>query len=482
MKRLVVLGFLLLCSVSTILLAADDSSGDEITVEEGVFGDLDDLLGGFETDDPITLIVDEPSTLLPVVASSSAVMVSTESPFTMDGRLWLKSGWAYAFEEDAVVPFDRAGLSLLRGGISLHSRIRFGDDWFGEVSGKAVSDLAYMIKGWDAYSPEQLESARQEAVLYEAFIDGSVLPDWQIRVGRQIFSLGKADQLQVLDRLNPLDLRTPGLQEIQDIKLPVGAVKLSWSPLGVLTVSGALVSELRQAEMPVYGSEFYQAGSMAFTDLWPESGEDENEYFLSADLNIGGWDLSLVYGYYLWDIPRLENRDGQMTRVYDRVHTAGGAAETALGPLILTLEGGYIHGFGFQADPDTEYSRIDLLGGVSWKAPLGISIAMEICLRHFPDLDETILMPFENAEQSSWESSLRLSRSFFHERLKFNVAAMLMGLEMENGGIIRADAEWELSDGFKAKITWADYLDGKSGMLKGAGDNDRILFSVTRSF
>ncbi len=450
--------FFLLCSMS--LLSGQEESDD-----------LSGLLGGFDTDEPLAVIIeDSPSVSEPVTASI----------FSVDGSIWIKSGWAYAFMEDESVPFDRGGLSGLKTGVYLHTRLNLDNNWYAEVSGKVYTDFVYMIKGDDEFTSRQIEEFRQEALLHEAFIAGSFLPDWEIRAGRQIFSFGKSDQIQILDRLNPLNMREPGLQEIRDLKLPVGSIRLSWNAPAGFSLTGVIVPELRQAELPVYGSEFYPGGSSVPRDLWPDSGE--NEYLFSVDLRLGGWDLSVVYEYLLWDIPGIEISTEGLSWVYDRVHVLGTAAETALGPIVLTMEGAFIRGFHFQGDPGTDYSRIDLMAGVNWQAPLELSVGLEVCRRAYFGLDDSILLPSEIEETEAWEAGLRLSRGFFHERLKFNLSSMLKGMEIESGGIVRLDAEWELSDGIKAKLSWADYLEGESGMLKGAGDNDRIILSINRSF
>ena len=455
---------------------------------------MDDLLGGFDSEGPMEIVTEEDEAegeVNTAVSNSGEDAFSTEegisfqaagsSPFLLGGEISLRTGCNYAFAEDESVPFDRRGLSDITAGLYLHARADLGENWFAEVSGKACTDFSYLMDGRD-YTDVQFETERQSAVLHEAFICGYPFPGWEVRAGRQIFSFGKADQIQILDRLNPLDLREPGLQEMRDLKLPVGSVKLAWNSPAGISVTAVAVPELRKAEIPVYGSEFYPGGLSGAGDTWPETGADHNEYLISADIFLPSLDLTLLYSYLLQDTPRaVVSLDG-VTLVYDRLHTLGAAAEAVLGSFVLTAEGAYLRGFGFQGDPGTDYARIDILGGLAWRAPLELDTAVELCFRHYPDLDESILTPAEYTQKSTWEGAFRISRRFFHERMQIGLVSKILGLEGDNGGIIRFDCEWEISDGFKTKLTWADYLDAEKGMLAGAGDNDRLVLSVSRSF
>ena len=96
----------------------------------------------------------------------------------------------------------------------------------------------------------------------ELWVEGPLLPDLDLKLGRQIVNWGRSDTLRVLDVLNPVDNREPGLLDLVDLRLPVGMAKLSYYPFPGWSVTGIAIPEirfsldppLRQRFLPVPGA------------------------------------------------------------------------------------------------------------------------------------------------------------------------------------------------------------------------------------
>ena len=50
------------------------------------------------------------------------------------------------------------------------------------------------------------------------------------KLGRQIVNWGRSDTVRVLDVINPLDNREPGLVDIEDLRLPVTMARVDYFP------------------------------------------------------------------------------------------------------------------------------------------------------------------------------------------------------------------------------------------------------------
>lgn len=78
----------------------------------------------------------------------------------------------------------------------------------------------------------------------------------QFAVGRQINAWGYLDFLRVVDIVNPLDLREPGLIDLEDSRLPLLLSQVDIL-LGRWRFNGALIHEFRRDETVPFGSDYY---------------------------------------------------------------------------------------------------------------------------------------------------------------------------------------------------------------------------------
>ena len=113
-------------------------------------------------------------------------------------------------------------------------------------------DFAYEIQGRDKFTQEVLDENENELEFDEVWLLGSITDRLDLKAGRQIVVWGKSDNIRVTDVLNPLDLREPGLTDLENLRLPVTMTKLDYfmwglKPIGVWSFMKFVTTKTRNS-------------------------------------------------------------------------------------------------------------------------------------------------------------------------------------------------------------------------------------------
>ena len=141
------------------------------------------------------------------------------------------------------------GLSRLRAKMVLELDAKFSESWQARVAGHGFYDFAYEIQGRDEFTQEVLDENENELEFGEVWLLGSITDQLDLKAGRQIVVWGKSDNIRITDVLNPLDLREPGLTDLENLRLPVTMTKLDYFLWG-LNLSGMVIHEIRYNKEP----------------------------------------------------------------------------------------------------------------------------------------------------------------------------------------------------------------------------------------
>jgi hypothetical protein len=244
------LALILLLGASAVPSLAEPAEDDELSEVLSGFEDegeeLDDVLGGFEDDDEF------------VEADSGEPDVpEAKEPSFWDLTGSLSLGVTYNLHEHSSgsgTPYGN--LSRLRPKLNLQLDLDLPREWKARASGYGFYDFAYLAHGRGAYTDEVLDEYEWEVELQDLYVQGSLLDDLDLKVGRQVVNWGRSDTLRVVDVINPLDNREPGLVDLEDLRRAVGAVRLDYY-LGNWSFTALAVPELRFDKNPVFGSDFY---------------------------------------------------------------------------------------------------------------------------------------------------------------------------------------------------------------------------------
>jgi hypothetical protein len=452
----------------------DDAAGsadpsEELLEQSEDETESDEVLEGFDTK-PVPL--------------SSKTRPNWGQPLSLDGHLRLAATVNTAHQAPEAGETDWRGLSRLRGEGQLAGDVRLPADWRLYLSGSSFYDLAYAINGREDYAEEVLADYEAETELGESYLLGSLGRHLDLKAGRQIIVWGKSDNIRVTDLLNPLDLRSPGLTDVADLRLPVTATRLDLHG-GPWTLTGAAVHEIRFNKLPSYGSDFYAFQGPPPKEEIPTDTPAHTEYALALAGTFRGWDLALSWADTYSDWGHLEldlTAPGNLVRKHERLQQFGLAANWALGNWLLKAEAARIEGLRFFNAPGERFGRLDFLLGIEYSGWHETTLSIEVADRHLLGYQERLKAFPDAVEAHEPQLVTRLSRDFWHDTLTLEVLASFWGKDWENGGLQRYSATYDINDALEFYLGFVAYQSGKRGQFQGVGDNDRLFAELSYHF
>ncbi len=413
-------------------------------------------------------------------AAHHADMPSPSSaPWQLNGALTLSSSYNYAHSAPAANETDHRGLSRLRGSLRLELKVDLINSWRGYAETNLSHDLVYKIQGRSGYTREQLDSQESEAVLGEAWVQGSLTRSLDLKLGRQLAVWGKSDNLRVTDVLNPMDLREPGLVDIEDLRLPLTMARADYYR-GDWNLSALIIQEIRFNKTAQPGSDFYTGLGYPVIKKSPNQSSSNLEYAVALNGLFSGWDLSLYWARLFDDQPHQKMANGATTFEHSRLTMLGSAANIALGNWLLKGEIAHFRGLEFLATPGQKKQRTDLLLGVEYTGFDDTTLTLEIVERHLHSYVPALAA--EGAERSEWQTALRYAGEFMHARLQVTLLALLFGTPEEGWGVARLQGDYEWTESIRLIGGIVAYHSGDKRPFTRIGDNDRLFLDVKYSF
>ncbi len=457
--------------------------------------ELEDVFGGFDEEESVLDYIDD---------EPDEEEAETQSDVgELSGSVVVSASYNYR-DHTSNSGTDYSGLQKLRTRLNLEYDYDFNDDWRMHIAGYAFYDFAYEIQGRDNYTDEVLDAYESEAEFQDVYIQGKLQSDIDLKVGRQVVNWGRSDSLRVLDVLNPLDNREPGLADIEDIRLSVGMIKADYY-VDEWNASLIAIPEIRFSKNPPYGSDFatvvdpFNSGfRTVFEEEVPEDWEDTS--WAAALTGIfSGWDISFHAAYYWRDIPYLDP-------VFDPTDPNLGFFDSTLKHSRLTMLGtGGNYTFGswlvkgeIAWQDNIDYTtttfipmlgisvpsgvknthRLDTMVGVEYYGIGNTTFAFEIVNRHIAGFEQSMEALFE--EEDSVEAAFRYTQSFLNDKL--DVTGLVFGGFDDNGGGARADASYEVVDALTVSGGVIYYHEGEQPPFNTIYKNDRIFAEVKYSF
>jgi len=197
---------------AALLMAVLTASG--ASAQDATDSEIDDIMGGFEDEFPAA----EPSAREPEEI--------VERAWELNGSATLASSYNYAHKKPAPGATDYRGLSRLRAELQLDLDVDLPDNWKMFVSGRGFYDFAYDLNGRDRYNDDVLTTYGDELEFRDVYLQGKLHKNVDVKIGRQIIVWGRSDNFRVTDVLNPMDLREPGMVDIEDLRLPVTMTRI----------------------------------------------------------------------------------------------------------------------------------------------------------------------------------------------------------------------------------------------------------------
>ncbi len=407
-----------------------------------------------------------------------------ESNYSLNGNMAIKAG--YRFNHDPPMPgaTDQRGLSDLKGKMDLEFKRRFFNSWEFLISGSASYNLAYELNNSNNYTDKFLDEDEKQIEFDELFIRGSLAKALDIKAGRQIVVWGKSDNIRITDILNPLDLREIGMTDIEDLRLPVFMTRLDYY-FSEFSFSGILIHEHRSNTLPVFGSSYYFAPSPIPDDTEPCHTLENTGFAISLSGSFPGMDIAFYMADTYDNMPYLT---AENLRLHERIFMAGLAINKVYGNFLYKVETALFDGIRLSAfrqngaltNNFNEYTRFDFLAGIEYWGFQNASLSFEIADKWLTDFDDAAQK--SQSIEHLYQYALRASKTFFHDILDVTILASFYGETGSDGGFIRVQGAYELSDALTLTLGSVFYQSGSSLMLKKIGENDVVFANLKYSF
>lgn len=387
------------------------------------------------------------------------------------------------------------------------------------VNGQIVHDAlgAQSTNGSSAFVADDGTYALK---LREAYFDwkGEMIA---LRIGRQIVSWGKADDIQITDVLNPRDETNVVASDYNESKLGIDAVRLSlltektqvdayWIPFFTpsilpLAKGNPLHSRVFPEEVDGIGINYPEK----YDDFeLPKKRLSKSELALRASTYTSVADLSL-YGFYGWDDlplirynPNIVFGDGEdmpatsysidVTGEYKRMYMIGADAAIPAGDFVFRLEGAYFPKRHFQTDVNSQlfkYSedsrpaskrknQVLGLAGLDWTPSGGWTITAQYVADAVIDYDSDI-----ERKKFEHQATMSIEKSILNETLTIMASGALDLWDFSTASELELD--YKLTDAITLSLIGDLYLegpDGKEGLYGEYRDYSSVTFKGKMSF
>jgi len=422
---------------------------------------------------------------------------STEDKwFTFGG--FLKNRTAYSFQH------DDPDISLMVSELNLDLNLTLSSKWKAKIDWSGFYDLAYRLQGRDQFTQETLDTYETDSEMNEMYIDGDLNNWFNIRIGRQFFGWGETYSGQISDIGNPRDLREFGLQDIDDIRLSVGATKLtfygnSWE------YNLIAIHERRGQKLGTIGSEFdpYLAARNDQTiikhDVLPSNSLANTELMTRLFFSGSLGDINFYWGNVYDDMPFLEATDVNVetqqilfTPEYKKIKAMGLFGNVVMGSWLFKFDLARKTGVAHRRTTDDilgqvannpnhirawdEKNVIEWMGGVEYAGISETTISFEYLGETIEDYQDNLA-----DEETTHAVSLYLSRDALHDRL---VTTLWWYREISTqADLFKLETSYDYSDELEFTLGISGFIvPDKDNFYYPYRNNDRIYVGIQYGF
>lgn len=378
-------------------------------------------------------------------------------------------------EQVAFAPNDEAphdNISSLKTSLLLDYEHKFDNGFKFKSNAKAYYDAIYDLRGKEKYSNDELDELKSEVELFDAYIEGSITDNLDMKLGRQVVVWGRSDTIRVTDVLNPLDNRRPGMVDIEDLRLPVAMAKFDYF-VGDWRVTPMAILEQRFSKNPPFGSAFNPSpiqspNDESYSDILPA---------LSIGAEFSGWDVNLYSAQVRDDTGYIDA--GKIK--HDQVNMLGTAVNVLSGSWLFKSELAHFDGLKYTSTPNKEFKRTDALLGTEYNGIADTIISYDVAVRKVHDYDAQLVNDPLSVQENTYQHALRVTSDFMNATVKANYLISLFGEKLDEGGFQRAWVKYDIADGIFANVGYVDYMGG-STRFDAVKNNDMAFVDLTYSF
>lgn len=400
-----------LCIVGSLLFSSSLYSNDGFTNESEAFDDVDDFGGDEE------IIIEK-------------IETKKQNDFTSYGSITYSTNYSYKDIDD-----------ITSSKISTNLNFEYKLDEKSKLKStvKAYQDFESNIKN------------DRDIDINEIYLQSSLNINTDIKVGRQIVVWGKSDNIRITDTLNPLDMTTPGMVDIEDLRLGRVMSKIDYF-MEKWSLTGIILHENRYSDIPKFGSEYTISNEMMYNNMLvkePSNTIENSGIALSASANLEGQDIAFYYSNQYVD--NTTYRSNMLGMGYNKV----------LDSFLFKTEFAYFDNY----DSSTVESKLDGLVGLEYNGISEGSISFEMANKN-----------------DDIQYALRFTQSYLNQTLDFTALYSAFGKELEDGGFIRVWGDYDIDDKLSTSVGFINYIGGDLDQFNMIKDNDRVFASLKYSF
>jgi len=456
---LLLISFLHAENIDDVMDGFDDEPTTATSSRSNV--ESDDIMDGFD---------DKPTTSSVSTSRSHAKRGNKENDGGLLGEFTGKitQQVAYSYSDDS--PHDN--ISSFKTSLLLDYEHKFINGFKFKTNAKAYYDSIYDIRGTEKYSKGELDELQSEVELYDAYLEGSLSSNLDMKLGRQVVVWGRSDTIRVTDVLNPLDNRRPGMVDIEDLRLPVAMAKFDYF-VGDWRITPIAVAEQRFSKNPPSGSAFNpnpknMPNDKSYSDITPA---------LSIGGEFSGWDINFYASRLHNDTGYFDN--GKIS--HDKVDMVGTAVNILKGSWLLKSELAHFDGLKYSSVSNKEFKRTDALVGLEYNGVADTLISYDVAVRNIHDYDKRLKQELLDVKERSYQHAFRVSSDFMNATVKANYLISLFGSKMNEGGFQRAWIKYDIADAISTNIGVVDYIGG-SKRFDSVANNDMVFTDISYSF
>lgn len=400
-----------LCIVGSLLFSSSLYSNDGFTNESEAFDDVDD----FGVDEEIII---------------EKIDIEKQNDFTSYGSITYSTNYSYK---------DINDITSSKISANLNFEYKLDENSKLKSTVKAYQDFESNIKN------------DRDIDINEIYLQSSLNINTDIKVGRQIVVWGKSDNIRITDTLNPLDMTTPGMVDIEDLRLGRVMSKIDYF-MEKWSLTGIILHENRYSDIPKFGSEYTILNEMMYNNMLvkePSNTIENSGIALSASANLEGQDIAFYYSNQYVD--NTTYRSNMLGMGYNKV----------LDSFLFKTEFAYFDNY----DSNTVKSKLDGLVGLEYNGISEGSISFEMANKN-----------------DDIQYALRFTQSYLNQTLDFTALYSAFGKELEDGGFLRVWGDYDIDDKLSTSFGFINYFGGDLAQFNMIKDNDRVFASLKYSF
>ena len=374
----------------------------------------------------------------------------------------------------------------LEGFADVYGAARFDDSEYNALrtrlrqSISAQYDRSYLFASLNAEKNHVIKE-KSGIELREAYLEYTA-DSWDMRVGRQIISWGKADGIQITDIICPGDYTEYITRDFDDIRMPVDAVQFRLLPLWG-SFEAIWLPTFEPAVLPS-GDSPWKVGKVSEIEaIEPEKNLENSEVAGKLSIFAPGFDIA-VSAFYTWDdqpaYHRIESGDSVSWEPrFHRLQFYGLELTKPVGKFVLRGETAFYTGKRLtdQSAPDrvTEKELLKGMLGTDWYPNADWTLSAQVACDWIPDYTDGL-------DDEEYESlgTLRISRNFLRETLEVSNMAYYSFTERDFYDQIKVD--YEISDGLHA-LAGVDLFGGnEDGDFGQYEDNSQAWLKIKYSY